>query len=495
MRIPIFDIPLTMASPPKITIARPLIPFATKRKRFKIALGGRGSSKSMTIADLCLWDAEENGIKTLCCREYQSSIEDSVLSLLESEVNRLEFQDFECQKNTIKYNGVEMFKFKGLARNPTSIQSFHSFGRAWVEEAQTLSNASLRALTPTIREDDSEIWMSANPRSMADPFSQRFLKPFEKELRRDGFYEDDLHLIVWINYTDNPFFPQVLEDDRAYDEKHLSKAEYNHIWLGETYDEVLGSIIPVEWFDAAIDAHLKLGFKPQGAKFCAFDPSDQHGDPKGFAYRHGSVYLDICDYEKGDVNTSLDWGMERALGHQTDHFTWDIGGMGTGLKRQVADRMKGVQCEYHLFNGAEAAENPDKIYEPIDGEDPHKRKTNKETFVNRRAQRYIKLADRFERTYHAIERHEAGVVPFNMNPDDLISLSSDIKQIDQVRSEVCRIPKKPNNNGRKQIMTKLEMSKKPYQLPSPNMADCMMMNEFMPEKIVVARPLRETGWG
>ncbi len=479
----------------KITIAKPLVPFATKRKRFKIALGGRGSSKSMTIADLCLWDAEENGIKTLCCREYQSSIEDSVLSLLESEVDRLEFQGFECQKNTIKYNGVEMFKFKGLARNPTSIQSSHSFGRAWIEEAQTLSSASLRALVPTIRAHDSEIWMSANPRSMADPFSQRFLKPFEKELRRDGFYEDDLHLIVWINYTHNPFFPQVLEDDRAYDEKHLSKAEYNHIWLGETYDEVLGSIISIEWFDAAIDAHIKLGFKPQGAKFCAFDPADEFGDAKGFAYRHGSVYLDICDTMEGDVNDGLDWAMEKALGYQADHFTWDIGGMGTGLKRQVADRMKNTHCDYHLFNGAETADDPDRPYNPVDGEDPKKRRTNKETFVNKRAQGYFGLADRFERTYLAIKRHEQGIPVLNFNPDELISLSSDIKQLDQVRSEVCRIPKKPNNNGRKQIMTKLEMSKKPFQIASPNMADPMMMNEFMPEKKVEVKEIKFAGWG
>lgn len=476
---------------PKMKIAKPLLPFMQKKKRFKIAIGGRGSTKSMTIADLCLMDAQTKGIKTACFREYQNTIDDSVLALLTAEVDRLDLQGFHCQKNAILCNGEEMFKFRGMARNPEGIKSMHGFKRAWVEEAQTMSYHSLRALTPTIREAESEIWMSANLRSMADPFSQRFFKPFEKELRRDGYYEDDLHLIVWINYTDSPFFPDVLEQERAFDEKHLSKAEYAHVWLGETFDEVMGSIIPVEWFDAAIDAHIKLGFKPEGQIFASHDPSDNRGDPQGFACRHGSVYLDICEYTDGDVNEGCTWATERALRLKADHFTWDGGGMGTGLKLQVAKALDNTRCDYHMFNGAETAQNPEAIYQPVEGEDSKKRRTNKETFFNQRAQKYYGLADRFERTYRAVQQLEKTGVVLNLDPDQCISLSSDIKVLDQVRSEVCRIPNKPNNNGRKQIMSKLEMSKKPYELPSPNMADSMMMDEFMPEKKI---EVKEINW-
>jgi len=463
--------------------------YVRKKKRFIILIGGRGSSKSMTIADLCINDAWEHGFKTACFREYQNTIDDSVLALLTAEIERLEYSDFDCQKSAILYRGEEMFKFRGLARNPEGVKSMHGFNRAWVEEAQTISHASLRALSPTIREEDSEIWMSANLRSMADPFSQRFFKPFEKELRRDGYYEDDLHLIVWLNYTDSAFFPAVLEQERAFDKKNMPKAEYAHIWLGETYDEVLGSIIPVEWFDAAIDAHERLGFKPEGAKFCAFDPADVGGDPKGFAYRHGSVYHDICEYTEGDVNEGADWGVDRALSYGANQFTYDIGGMGTGLKRQVARLLENTGCEYHLFNGAESADDPDSIYQPVDGEDPRERRTNKETFVNRRASRYYGLADQFERTYIAVERHKKGVAALRLDPAQLISLSSKIEHLDQVRSEVCRIPKRPNNNGKKQIMTKLEMSKAPFELPSPNMADSMMMNSYAPVVLPKARDL------
>lgn len=480
---------------PTMTIAKPLLPFLEKPKRFKVAIGGRGSTKSMTIADLCLMDAQTKGIKTACFREYQNTIDDSVLALLKSEVDRLRLVGFQCQKKSINYNGEEMFVFRGLARNPEGVKSMHGFNRAWVEEAQTISADSLRALSPTIREEGSEIWMSANLRSMADPFSQRFFKPFEKELRKHRYYEDKDHLIVWINYTDSPFFPMVLEQERRFHEETMSKAEYNHVWLGECYDEVLGSIIPIEWFDSAIDAHEKLGFKPEGATFASFDPSDQGADSKGFALRHGSVYKDICDKEEGDINDGLDWAVEKALRGGADFFIWDIGGMGTGLKREVDRLLKDTHTDYVLFNGAERPDHRERIYQPVDSDDPEKRRKIKEVFVNRRAQYYYRLADRFERTYRAVRRAEKGLGALRVEPAELISLSSNIKQLDELRSEVCRIPRKPNNNGMKQIMTKIEMRKKPFELPSPNMADAMMMAEYIPDVKQKAKKLRVVGWG
>jgi phage terminase large subunit len=158
-------------------------------------------------------DAQTKGIKTACFREYQITMDDSVLSLLSGEIERLALSGFNVQANAIQYRGEDAFKFRGLARNPEGIKSMYGFKRFWVEEAQTISQDSLKALTPTLRSDDSEIWMTANPRSIADPFSQRFIKPFEKQLRSEGVYEDDMHLIIWINYNDNPFFPAVLEQE------------------------------------------------------------------------------------------------------------------------------------------------------------------------------------------------------------------------------------------------------------------------------------------
>lgn len=443
---------------PQMTIPKKLLPFIQKPKRFKIAIGGRGSGKSMSFADMCIMDAQTKSIKTACFREFQNSIDDSVYSLLDSEIHRLNVQGFEIQNNRILYKGQEAFKFKGLARNPEAVKSMHGFNRFWVEEAQTISYRSLKALTPTLREANSEVWMSANPMSSADPFSQRFIKPYERELNKNGYYEDDLHLIVKINWSDNPFFPEVLRDEMEYDREHLSTAEYMHIWEGHFNDEVDGSIISVDWFNAAIDAHEKIGFKPKGAKIVAFDPSDT-GDAKGYALRHGSVVLDVCDSTKGDVNDGCDWAIDKAMDANADYFYWDGDGIGAALNRQVEQGFRGTKTEINMFKGSNSVDDPKAEYQNGD--------KNEDTFRNKRAQYYWMLRDRFAATYRAVVKGEY------VDPDEMISLSSNIECLDQLRAEVCRVPRKKNSNGYIQIMSKQDMLKQ--DIASPNMADSLMM--------------------
>jgi phage terminase large subunit len=329
--------------------------------------------------------------------------------------------------------------------------------------------------------------MAANPRSSADAFSQRFIKPFEKELRRDKIYEDDLHTIVWVNYSDNPAFPEVLEQERAYDEKNMSAALYAHVWEGETYDEHEDSIIPVEWYLSAVDSHIKLGWKPEGSVIAAHDPSDEGGDSKAYCLRHGNVILDVCELVTGDAAEGMDWALDKAIQDRADHFVFDADGLGVSLKRQVDQALTGkVGMKYTLFKGSEAAQDPELPYTTGGME---RNKTNRETFRNKRAQFYWKLRDRFEATHRAVTKGEY------VNPEEMISLSSSISCLDQLRAEVCRIPLKRNNLGKIQILSKVEMAKAPYRLPSPNMGDALMMSMISPkvntqEKVV----LNFSGW-
>ena len=469
---------------PKMQIPKKLRRFIDTPKRFKIAIGGRGSGKSMSFADMCLMDAQTKGIKTACFREFQNSIDDSVHALLKSEIDRLNLQGYEIQNNQILLNDEPAFKFRGLARNPEGVKSMHGFQRFWVEEAQTISFNSLKALTPTLREEGSEIWFSANPRSSVDAFSQRFIKPFEKQLRRDGYYEDDLHLIVIINITDNPLAPDVLKQEMENDRALMSPALFQHIWEGEYYDSVEDNIIPTPWFDAAIDAHIKLGFEPSGALIASHDPSDEGGDSKGFALRKGSVVLEVCEKVTGDSGEGMDWALQKARQSQADWFVWDCDGLGISLKRQVDQELESTKMQKHQFRGSET---PDDAAVPYSGSDS---KTNKDTFFNKRAQYWWKLRDRFEATYRAVVKGEY------VNPDDIISLSSEIDVLDQLRSEVCRIPQKRSNNGKIQIMSKIDMAKKPYELPSPNMGDALMMSMFSPKAVQKqAVKINFKGWG
>jgi phage terminase large subunit len=461
---------------PRLQIPKKLLKLQQVKKRFKIVIGGRGSAKSTTVADLCLMDSQVSGLKIGCFREFQNSIEDSVHSLLSDEIERLGIGGYVIQNNTIYNNNGGEFKFRGLSRNTESVKSMHGFDRFWVEEAQFLSAKSLKMLTPTLREDDSEIWMTANPMSAADPFSQRFIIPFEKELLKNGYYEDDLHLIVVCNYVDNPFFPDVLEQERVYDKEHLPSAEYEHIWEGRFNDTVQNAIIPVDWFNAAIDAHEKLGFEPTGIEIVSHDPSDLGPDSKGLCHRHGSVVLDILEKDTGTIDEGAKWALDYAIEKQVDAFIWDGDGMGVGIRQTVSDALTGKQIEPHMFRGSEGADNPASLYMPAgDGKKDIKGKTNKDTFFNKRAQYYWMLRDRFYSTYLAVEKGQY------IDPDKLISLSSNIENLDQLRAEVCRIPRKPNGNGKIQIMSKEEMKKKPYEIPSPNLADSLMMSLDTPQ--------------
>jgi phage terminase large subunit len=466
---------------PKLQISPKLLALMKKKKRFKILIGGRGGMKTMTVADLCIMDAQTKGIKTACLREYQNSIDDSVFTVLKTEIERLKAEGFVVMNNEIRYLGEPVFKFKGLARNVESaIKGMHGFNRFWVEEAQTMSDESIKVLIPTLREEGSEIWMTANLRSMADPFAQRFFKPFERELRGKKYYEDDLHLIIWVNLDDNPFAVDTMRKDRDFDRNNMSAAMFRHVWEGEPYDEVMDSIVSVEVFEAAIDAHIKLGFKAEGAVISAFDPADEGGDAKGFAARKGSVVLDVCEYSKGDAADGMDWALKEARKHGTDYFVWDCDGLGAGLKRQVDQELQGKE-EKIMFKGSESPEGKEQLFNGGP-------KTIGDLILNKRAQNYKELLERFENTYKAVVKKEY------ISPDSLISIPSTIKNLDQLRAEVCRLPRKFNHSGKFQMLSKIEMRQKPYELSSPNMADALMMTMIKPKPVYSAMAINYGGW-
>lgn len=460
---------------PEFQCPRKLLPLIQKDKRFKVVVGGRGGGKSRTGGYINLKDAQTKGLKIGYFREFQNSIDDSVKSLLDQGIKDLDLHGFGSTNTEISTSTGGLFKFKGLARNPSSIQSMEGFNRFVVEEAQTLSAESIKILTPTLREKGSEVWFFANPQSSADPFSQRFMVPFQRDIDRDGYYEDDQHIVIVANYYDNPFFDDTpLVQERIFDKEFLSVAEYDHKWLGKYNDSVDGSIIPVEWFNAAIDAHLKLKFDQVGATIVTFDPADEtksgKNDPKGLCARQGSVVFDVQERQEGDVNEGADWAADWAIGYKADVFRWDCDGLGAGLKRQITTKLDGKRMDVEMFKGSEGVDNPEEIYEPDNLIDRTNAKSNFQTFRNKRAQYYWYLRDRFYNTFLAVTR---GVY---RDPETMISISSEIDVLDRLRSEVCRIPKKKNANGLIQMMSKDDMAKLKPPIPSPNLSDSLMMS-------------------
>jgi phage terminase large subunit len=482
-----------------LELAEPLTWLLSKPKRIKIAVGGRDSTKSTGVGDIMLMFAD-HGERICCAREFQNSIDDSVHENLSMEIERLGLQQkFDIMASKIVgRNGGEII-YKGLARNITSLKSIAGVNRLWIEEGESISKNSLKVLTPSIRasardnvtnidrDQSSEIWITMNRGTTKDAISQKYLKRAEPELARCGRYEDDLVMIVEVNYKDNPWSPPEMIQERADDWKNLPRAEYDHIWDGRYSDTVENNIIQPEWFDACIDAHIKLGFEPLGQERVAYDPADT-GDNKAVGYAHGPVIKDVRDTALGRIDTATDWATSYANDIKPDVFTWDGDGVGMGLKRQVADAFSGKKVEIEVFRGSEGCDHPTRRYDPVsDDSGIKKQKTNKEMFTNKRAQYYWMLRDRIFRTYLAINKGERV-----FNPDDLISFSSEIKQLPALRTEICTIPRKYVGSGRIQILSKPDMLR--MDIDSPNMADVVMMLMRQVELKKKAKKKEYQGW-
>lgn len=467
---------------PKLKINKKLEPIFTAKQQIICIIGGRGSGKSIGVGDLLTFKMSTEKADIYCLREFQDSIQDSVHRVFSDSINeRLKLDGWTVQENKVIAPNGAYTVYKGASRNPDSIQSAQGFKYSWFEEAHKASQASIDKLLPTIlRNPGAKCIFTANPQSSSDPFSQRFIVPYLKDLERDGYYQDDLHLIIVCNWRDNPWWNEEQETLRKWDYQNLSRAKYDWIWEGKFNDEVEDSIIKAEWFDSAIDAHkierLQEAFKPRGAKIAAHDPSDGGGDSAGFAMRHGSIITNVAEKSKVEIDVACDWATGLALKNQADHFVWDGDGMGTGLKRQVFLALDGTRTKYTMFKGSlsgKGQDNAEKIYQPEYGTKQTNPKTYAETFKNNRAQYYIELANRFYNTYRCVVKGEY------VDPYEMISLDSEgIENMTALRSEVCRIPRKQNPNGLEQIMNKMEMKKEGIQ--SPNMSDSIMMTLWKP---------------
>ena len=176
-----------------------LEPFITRHKPLKIIIGGRGSGKSIAACDVMThYYMGAHSESILCIREHANSVKESIhREMIESINERTPVAGWTIQKDTlIAPNGARTV-YKGANRDPNALKSMTGFEKMLFDEAQTASQDSIDKIVPTvIRADGRECWFVGNPEASGDAFSQRFIVPFQKQLDRDGFYEDELHMIA-----------------------------------------------------------------------------------------------------------------------------------------------------------------------------------------------------------------------------------------------------------------------------------------------------------
>ncbi len=190
--------------------------------RYKVFHGGRGGGKSFNIARALILKADAEKHRILCCREFQNSIKDSVHRLLCDQIELMGLTPwFEITASEIRsLRTGSLIIFKGLRHNAPEIRSCEGITICWVEEASLCSRDSWEMLTPTIRTEGSEIWVSFNPVEETDPTYQRFVVRTPPNAH-----------VAQVNFDSNPWFPKVLEEEREYCLR-TSPETYDHIWLG-----------------------------------------------------------------------------------------------------------------------------------------------------------------------------------------------------------------------------------------------------------------------
>lgn len=189
--------------------------------RYKIYYGGRGGSKSWSIARALINAAYKKPLRILCTREFQSSIADSVHRLISDQISDMGLSDyFTITRTAITSTNGSQFIFKGLQHSIQEIKSTEGIDICWVEESQVISETSWEILIPTIRKENSEIWLSFNPDQESDPTYKRFVGNTPPQ-----------SIKLKVGWEDNPHFPAVLDTERRY-MLEIDPEAYEHVWGG-----------------------------------------------------------------------------------------------------------------------------------------------------------------------------------------------------------------------------------------------------------------------
>ena len=227
--------------------------------RFRGAWGGRGAGKSRAFAKMTAvfghqWSmAGEEGI-ILCGREYMNSLEESSMAEIKAAIRSEPWlaAHYEIGETFIRTRCRRIeYCFSGLRHNLDSIKSKARIKLLWVDEAEPVSEIAWQKAIPSVREQDSEIWVTWNPERKASAIHRRFREFPPADSR-----------IVEINWRDNPWFPEVLDEARREDQR-LRPDSYNHIWEGDFVSVVEGAYYAASLTEAKAAARIgHVSFDP-----------------------------------------------------------------------------------------------------------------------------------------------------------------------------------------------------------------------------------------
>jgi hypothetical protein len=291
----------------------------------------------------------------------------------------------------------------------------------------------------------------------------------------DGLYITDNFIVT--HNTDDP------RKDQAWYEKTCRDID-DPVVIAQEIDldyaaSMEGVLIPAAWVQSAIDAHIKLNIKPTGVRKIGLDIADEGADKNAVCGRHGILieHLEEWSGKGGDIYETVEKTFRICDQLGFYDVDYDADGLGAGVrgdarvinKTRVATGQRKIL--FNPFRGSGAVVDPDgnPFHSSNDSKDKEKGRTNDDFFYNAKAQAWWALRRRFQLTYRAI------VENLEVNPEDIISISSSIPEYKKLMTELSQPTYSQNNNG------KIVVDKTPNGARSPNKADCVMIS-FAPSK-------------
>lgn len=410
--------------PEILNIPEKLLPFITDldKYRYFLADGGRGGSKSQSIARILLYWSEQKPLRIVCGREFQNSIEESVYTIFKDLILAYNL-NFEIQSAKIihRKTGTQII-FRGFReQGSTNIKGLEGVDILWVDEAQAITKQTLDVIIPTIRKENAKVFWTMNRHVENDPVYAYFINR-----------PDCLH--IKINYTDNEHCPQALIKEAEIC-KSKSESDYRHIWLGEPLAKSEDYLFSLDMIRKSLSLDLnRIGVQ---RRVLANDVA-RYGDCENaftVIESRGPIFWEQIHQEcfKGmglDETVGKHLSLHKTMG--LDLNVVDDDGMGGG----VTDNIHGI--EVMPFQAVKDFES--------------------ENYADRRAAGYFKLQDWMQRGWIKI-----------LNDPVL-------------HEQLLTIQYKYATNGKKRLISKEEMRKD--NIPSPDRADALMMAVYYSDHVM-----------
>lgn len=307
--------------------------FLFQPARYKVAWGGRGAAKSWGFARALLLLGVQKSLRVLCVRELQSSIEDSVYKLLKDQIVALGLSgQYDVLKTQIRGPGGTEFNFEGIRHNADKIKSYEGIDICWVEEAHKVTKSSWEILVPTIRKNDSEIWVSFNPELETDETYIRFVKNTPTN-----------SVIIKMSWRDNPWFPEVLMQEML-DCKARDYDTYLHVWEGHCKSMLEGAVYAEQLRDAkAEDRITKVPWERMVAVDTFWDLGRSDMTSIWFAQVVGFEYrvLDFYENRLKELEHYVQVCQARGYTFGTCWLPHDAKAKRLGTKRSIEEQLRG----------------------------------------------------------------------------------------------------------------------------------------------------------